>query len=228
MLHFVLGTTGVSKTEYLYDYFCKLANDGDKKLMFIVPDQYSFNTEKAFLELLGPMLSRNIKVFGFSRLCDYVFEQTGNRFMNFADEGVRNVVMNVAIEQVCDQLDLFSKRATATDLTTLMLNSIKEYKKCSKDKTCSEELTKEYKACVPERTCNDVVKEYNKCSKDKTCSEELIKEYKACVKERTCDDVVKEYNKCSKDKTCSNDLTKEYQACIEDLTCDEVFEEYNK
>lgn len=131
MLHFVLGTTGVSKTEYLYDYFCKLANDGNKKLMFIVPDQYSFNTEKAFLELLGPMLSRNIKVFGFSRLCDYVFEQTGNRFMNFADEGVRNVVMNVAIEQVCDQLDLFSKRATATDLTTLMLNSIKEYKKCS-------------------------------------------------------------------------------------------------
>ena len=131
MLHFVLGTTGVSKTEYLYKHFCKLAESGEQKLMFLVPDQYSFNTEKAFLELLGPRVSRNIKVFGFSRLCDYVFEQTGNRFLNFADEGVRNVVMNVAIEQVRDSLDLFSKRATATDLTELMLNSIKEYKKCS-------------------------------------------------------------------------------------------------
>lgn len=131
MLHFVLGTTGVSKTKYLYDYFCELAKSGEQKLMFLVPDQYSFNTEKAFLELLGPKVSRNIKVFGFSRLCDYVFEQTGNRFLNFADEGVRNVVMNVAIEQVGDSLDLFSKRATATDLTELMLNSIKEYKKCS-------------------------------------------------------------------------------------------------
>ena len=131
MLHFVLGTTGVSKTEYLYKHFCKLAESGEQKLMFLVPDQYSFNTEKAFLELLGPRVSRNIKVFGFSRLCDYVFEQTGNRFLNFADEGVRNVVMNVAIEQVRDSLDLFSKGATATDLTELMLNSIKEYKKCS-------------------------------------------------------------------------------------------------
>ena len=131
MLHFVTGTSGVGKTKYLYDRICELVKSGEEKLMVIVPDQSSFNTEKAFLELLGEKLSRNIKVFGFSRLCDYVFEQTGNRFLSFADEGVRNVVMNVAIEQVGDKLDLFSKRATKTDLTELMLNSVKEYKKCS-------------------------------------------------------------------------------------------------
>ncbi len=131
MLHFVTGTSGVGKTKYLYDKICELVKCGEEKLMVIVPDQSSFNTEKAFLELLGEKLSRNIKVFGFSRLCDYVFEQTGNRFLSFADEGVRNVVMNVAIEQVGDKLDLFSKRATKTDLTELMLNSVKEYKKCS-------------------------------------------------------------------------------------------------
>lgn len=131
MLHFVLGTSGVGKTEYLYNLIADKARQGDSNLMFIVPDQSSFATEKAFLKMLGPKLSRNIKVFGFSRLCDYVFECTGNRFMSFADEGVRNVVMNIAIEQVGDSLDLFSKRATATDLTELMLNSVKEYKKCS-------------------------------------------------------------------------------------------------
>lgn len=131
MLNFVLGTTGVSKTKYLYEKMCTLARENNEKLMFIVPDQASFETEKAFLELLGPKLSRNIKVFGFSRLCDYVFEVTGNRFQSFADEGIRNVVMNLAIEQVSDKLDLFSKRSTCTDLSELMLNSIKEYKKCS-------------------------------------------------------------------------------------------------
>lgn len=131
MLNFVLGTSGCGKTKYLYDLMCERAKSGDDKLLFIVPDQSSFNTEKAFLELLGPKLSRNIKVFGFSRLCDYVFEQTGNRFLNFADEGVRNVVMSVAVEQVGDELELFSKRANKADLTELMLNSVKEYKKCS-------------------------------------------------------------------------------------------------
>ena len=131
MLNFILGTSGVGKTEYLYNTVCKLAMNGDNKLMFIVPDQISFATEKAFLDILGPKLSRNIKVFGFSRLCDYIFEQTGNRFLSFADEGIRNVVMSVAVEQVEDKLELFSKRANKTDLNELMLNSIKEYKKCS-------------------------------------------------------------------------------------------------
>lgn len=131
MLNFVLGTSGVGKTKYLYDTVCKLSLNGNEKLMFIVPDQLSFETEKAFLDLLGPKLSRNIKVFGFSRLCDYVFEQTGNRFLSFADEGIRNVIMNISVEQVGESLELFSKRATATDLSQLMLNSIKEYKKCS-------------------------------------------------------------------------------------------------
>ncbi len=131
MLHFVLGTSGCGKTKYLYDIMSEKASSGDDKLMFIVPDQASFNTEKAFLDILGPKMSRNIKVFGFSRLCDYVFEQTGNRFLSFCDEGVRNVVMSIAIEQVGEKLELFSKRANKTDLTELMLNSIKEYKKCS-------------------------------------------------------------------------------------------------
>ncbi|MBR2714612.1 MAG: PD-(D/E)XK nuclease family protein [Ruminococcus sp.] len=131
MLHFVLGTSGVGKTKYLYDLMAELARKGSKKLLFIVPDQASFNTEKAFLELLGPKLSQNIMVFGFSRLCDYVFEHTGNRFLSFADEGIRNVVMSVAIEQVSDELELFSKRASKTDLCELMLNTIKEYKKCA-------------------------------------------------------------------------------------------------
>ncbi|MBQ6625876.1 MAG: helicase, partial [Ruminococcus sp.] len=131
MLHLLLGTSGVGKTEYLYDKMCELAQGGNDKLMFIVPDQLSFETEKAFLNRLGPKECRNIKVFGFSRLCDYVFEQTGNRFMSFADEGIRNVVMSLAIEQVSDRLELFQKRASQTDLSQLMLNSIKEYKKCS-------------------------------------------------------------------------------------------------
>ncbi len=130
MLNFVLGTSGVGKTQYLYNVFTELAKNGDDKLMFIVPDQCSFSTEKAFLKMLGPKISQNIKVFGFSRLCDYVFENIGNRFMSFADEGVRNVVMNVAVEQCMDKLDLFSKRGTSTDLTELMLNAVKEYKKC--------------------------------------------------------------------------------------------------
>ena len=79
MLRFVLGRSGYGKSEYLRRKFAELAKAGEEKLLFIVPDQISFETEAAFLDLLGPSLSRNILVLGFSRLCDYVFEKTGNR-----------------------------------------------------------------------------------------------------------------------------------------------------
>ena len=95
MLRFVLGRSGYGKTEYLRRRFAELARGGNDKLLFIVPDQISFETEAAFLDILGPSLSRNILVLGFSRLCDHVFEATGNRFASFADDGTRNMVISL-------------------------------------------------------------------------------------------------------------------------------------
>ena len=115
MLHFILGRSGYGKSEYLRRHFAQLARSGESKLLFLVPDQISFETEAAFLDLLGPSLSRNILVLGFSRLCDYVFEATGNRFSTFADDGVRHLMMSLALEQVQDQLTVFDKRFDTAD-----------------------------------------------------------------------------------------------------------------
>ena len=131
MLRFVLGRSGYGKSEYMRRHFAQLAKDGEEKLLFIVPDQISFETEARFLDLLGPALSRNILVLGFSRLCDYVFDMTGNRFATFADDGVRHLMMSLALEQVSDQLTVFNKRANASDTRELMLSAVKEYKKCA-------------------------------------------------------------------------------------------------
>ena len=131
MLRFVLGRSGYGKSEYLRRYFARLAKDGEEKLLFLVPDQISFETEARFLDLLGPALSRNILVLGFSRLCDYVFDMTGNRFATFADDGVRHLMMSLALEQVSDQLTVFDKRSNTSDMRELMLSAVKEYKKCA-------------------------------------------------------------------------------------------------
>ena len=131
MLHFILGRSGFGKTEYLRRHFADLAQKGEEKLLFLVPDQISFETETAFLELLGPAVSRRILVLGFSRLSDYVFERTGNRFSQFADDGVRHLVMNLALEQVADSLTVFDKRCGMNDMRELMLSAVKEYKKCA-------------------------------------------------------------------------------------------------
>ena len=131
MLRFILGRSGYGKTEYLRSMLADMAREGEERLLMLVPDQISFETETAFLDLLGPALCSRIRVLGFSRLCDYVFELTGSRTATFADDGVRHVVMSLALEQVSDSLDLFKKRASAFDLCDLMLTAVKEYKKCA-------------------------------------------------------------------------------------------------
>lgn len=131
MLNFVIGRSGTGKTTYIKNKLAQLCRNGNKKLMMLVPDQSSFETEKSFLELLGPKECRNIKVFGFSRLCDYVFAQTGNVRNTPIDEGTRKIIMSMALEATADNLELFSKQKGRMSVLELMVHSYKECLKCN-------------------------------------------------------------------------------------------------
>lgn len=131
MLNFILGKSRTGKTSYVINLLAKLSENGNKKIMIIVPDQVSFDTEKSFLKLLGPKLCRNVQVFGFSRLCDYVFSKTGNFRNNPIDDGTRKIIMSLAIEQVSDNLELFSHKKGRLSLIDLMVDSYLECTKCN-------------------------------------------------------------------------------------------------
>lgn len=131
MLKFILGRSGTGKTTYVKNLLSGLCKSGKEKLLIIVPDQSSFETEKSFYEILGPRDCRKIKVYGFSRLCDYIFSQTGNLRNNPIDEGSRSIIMNLALEQVQDSLELFSKQKGRRSVLDLMVLSYKECLKCN-------------------------------------------------------------------------------------------------
>lgn len=131
MLYFVLGRSGTGKTTYIRNMLSELCKNGEQKLMMLVPDQSSFETEKSFYEILGPKDSRNIKVFGFSRLCDYIFSQSQCMRSNPIDEGTRSIIMSLALEQVQDKLELFSQQKGRRSVLELMVYSYKECAKCN-------------------------------------------------------------------------------------------------
>lgn len=131
MLRILTGRSGTGKTTYLQNYFAQLAKNGNSKLLFIVPDQMSFDTEKVFLELLGPKLCRNVLVVGFSRLCDYVEEKSDKSSAAVLDDGEKYIIMSMAVEQVQDSLSLYANQVKNKELVTLMLSAEKEYKKCA-------------------------------------------------------------------------------------------------
>lgn len=129
MLRFIYGTSGSGKTTAAVNILTELCKSGEERLLMLVPDQSSFETETRFLDLLGAKLSRNIKVFGFSRLSEYVFEQEGKIPQNVIDDGLRRIIMSEAIRHVESELDAFSPGKVRKSVLELMLHSLKECKK---------------------------------------------------------------------------------------------------
>lgn len=128
MLQFILGKSGTGKTTLINNIIKELVDGGENRIIMLVPDQSSFETEKIFLELLEAKNSRNVNVFGFSKLCRYVFEKTGNIPKNVLDSGTRSVIMNIALEQLTEKLS-FLKTSNSRNISDVMLQTLSDCKK---------------------------------------------------------------------------------------------------
>ncbi len=126
MLNLVFGRSKSGKTTFIDTKVCDLARNGENRILVIVPDQVTFETEKAFLDLLGARLSQNVLVLGFSRMCDYVFEATGALRKTPADDQTKALLMSIALEEVKDRLTLYSDKALNPELSKLFLSARKE------------------------------------------------------------------------------------------------------
>ncbi|MBR3971410.1 MAG: hypothetical protein IKJ83_00765, partial [Ruminococcus sp.] len=158
MFRLVTGVSKSGKTEYVRNYLSALAKSGEDKLLMIVPDQQSFDTEKAFLEILGPQKARNVKVLGLSRLCDYVFEQTAYVPDTLADESVKTLIMSMALEDTADSLRLYGEKALSPQMLKMMLSLQKELK--------TSKITSEL--------YSNISAENNKLLSNKLCDTQLI------------------------------------------------------
>lgn len=137
MLQIIAGRSGSGKTELIYNKICSDVKNG-KEIIFIVPEQSSFQNEKKMLELLGEQDFPKVNVLSFSRLCDIVAEQYGGITKKRIDDGGKAVLMSLAIEEVSDKLVLYGNRSKKNDLAELMMGAIGEYKMCA---ISSEDIT---------------------------------------------------------------------------------------
>ena len=78
MLQLLLGRSGTGKTRRVLEELTHLARQQDAPtLVLLVPEQFSFESERTQLEALGPRLAGRIRVLSFTRLAETVCRFSG-------------------------------------------------------------------------------------------------------------------------------------------------------
>lgn len=90
---FVLGRAGAGKSRYLREYAAELAKSG-ARTYYIVPEQFTFETERALCQSLGGLL--DIHVCSFTSLAERVLKETGERRVFLSPQGRRMVIRKCA------------------------------------------------------------------------------------------------------------------------------------
>ena len=88
MLRFVTGGAGFGKSTYLIDRAAELADKG-KKVVFIVPEQFSFESDKKLYKALG--VPRLAEVFAY-------LEEVEDYFHEIGPEKAADILLNLALE----------------------------------------------------------------------------------------------------------------------------------
>ena len=124
MLIPILGRAGSGKTTLMLQKTAEAAREG--RVILIVPEQYSFEMEKQ-VYAMGP-LAMQVEVYSFTRLCHRVFSECGGMAGEYVNDAARQILMNLALAQAKDQLDLYARPAKSPAFVGTMLRQVDEFK----------------------------------------------------------------------------------------------------
>lgn len=130
-LTLIMGRSGRGKTHFCLEQINKKAfENSSKKLILVVPEQYSFQAEKELLNVIGKNAIINQEVLSFRRLSYRVFNEVGGLTKKHIDEIGKNMLIQNVIEKVSDRLGILSaaaKKRTFSDEASKLVSELKKY-----------------------------------------------------------------------------------------------------
>ncbi len=109
MLKFIIGTNEEARRKLLYEEIAKCNSS-----YLIVPEQFSFESEKLLQEFLGAKNAQKVEVLGFSRLCNSIFRAFGGVAGTYTDETAKLLLMGAALYACGDELSYYPKKSRGT------------------------------------------------------------------------------------------------------------------
>lgn len=127
MLQFILGRASSGKTHLVTQMFVESIQRGETPVL-LVPEQFSFESERNILNAIGDSAAQHVSVINFSRLCDEVERVIGGVCGESITDADRIILISRAIKICRDDLLRFKKYANSSSFARLMIDSINEFK----------------------------------------------------------------------------------------------------
>jgi len=128
-MQFLMGKMVESKSKWVYEKIhAMIKNNLDDEHVLIVPEQYTVQAEKDFIDIIGCEGIINPEIISFNRLAHRVFQETGGRTRILIDDlGKHMLVKKILIDLEAD-LMLFSGLAREPGMIDRIVESITEFK----------------------------------------------------------------------------------------------------
>lgn len=130
-IRFIFGRAGTGKSRFCLEQIKKKIdrNDNNNKLILLVPEQYTFDTEKKFLEVVTEKGFLRGEVLSFKRMAHRVFEECGGRTdIRISDSG-RNMLIYKILKDKTDELEYFNRMTKEQGFSSVVSKLITEFKK---------------------------------------------------------------------------------------------------
>lgn len=133
MLQMILGPARSGKTSWVRQKIALLTENPNNRIFLLVPEQFTFETEKSLYQELGGERFKAVNVTSFTRLATEVFRRYGGIAGRYADDCAKSVLMDVALDEIRDRLEVYEKSARAKGFPAAMLDTVAELKNAGVD-----------------------------------------------------------------------------------------------
>ena len=129
-IRFVYGRAGSGKSGFCLNQIKKkLETDSNRKLIYIVPEQYTFQRETMLLKKVSEKGLLRIEVLSFKRMAHKVFEECGGRVHNIMKDSGRSMLIYKILQEENEGFQYFNRIYKEKGFTDIISKTLTEFKK---------------------------------------------------------------------------------------------------
>lgn len=129
-IRFIYGRAGSGKSSFCIDEISKrVKDDSVSKIIYIVPEQYTFQRETLLLRRIGEHALLKTEVLSFKRMAHRVFDSCGGRVHDRMKDSGRSMLIYKILQNDEENLHYFNRISKEQGFTDIISKTITEFKK---------------------------------------------------------------------------------------------------